>query len=431
MSTASDTGLPTSAADTSASPPALERRLFLSYFTAFALTFLVAAFAVRAAFIGSLDQEITARLQVLARAGLRTTEFSNDRLGVDPHDISNMSLRIRNSGLQYFDQRRRLLASEGVVPNADLVTLDGASRVLVGGQVFNTFAIPIANPNTHERVGTVRASEGDEARSEDVRLLDRGLLFGTLAAILGSGLGGFILARRAVRPVVRSFAMLRTFTADASHELRGPLTAIAGNADAALRDTDRDPERDRARFEMIADGAKQMARLSGDLLLLAGADRSLEREMFVVDLAKAVRKIEVVYGSQFEAKGVALRVRARSAIVYGNPDQIERIIANLVENALQYTQTNGSVTVEVKREHGYALVVVRDTGIGIAQEHIQQVFDRFWRAAPARPKGGSGLGLAIARALARRHGGDVTVTSRFGDGSEFVSSFPIRPPRID
>jgi OmpR-family two-component system manganese-sensing sensor histidine kinase len=225
--------------------------------------------------------------------------------------------------------------------------------------------------------------------------------------------------------------MLRAFTADASHELRGPLTAIAGNADAALRDSDRDPERDRARFELIADGARQMARLSGDLLLLAGADRSLEREMFVVDLAKAVRKIELAYGRQFEAKGVALRVRARPVVVYGNPDQIERIITNLVENALLYTQADGSVTVDVKREHGYAIVAVRDTGIGIAQEHIEFVFDRFWRAAPARPKGGSGLGLPIARALARRHGGDVTVTSRFGDGSEFVSSFPLRPRRVD
>jgi two-component system, OmpR family, manganese sensing sensor histidine kinase len=428
---ASGIGLPTSAADTNASPRALERRLFLSYFTAFALTFLVAAFAVRAAFISSLDQEITTRLQVLARAGLRTTVFSDNRLGVDPHDISNASLRIRNSGLQYFDRGRRLLASEGVVPNAGLLALDGPGRVFVDGLAFNTYAIPITNPETHERVGTVRASEGDEARSEDVRLLDRGLLFGTLAAIFGSGLGGFILARRAVRPVVRSFEMLRMFTADASHELRGPLTAIAGNADAALRDPERDPERDRARFEMIADGATQMARLSGDLLLLAGADRSLEREMFVVDLAKAVRKIELAYARRFAAKGVALRVRVRPLIVYGNPDQIERILANLVENALQYTQADGSVTVEVKREHGYALVAVRDTGVGIAQEHIERVFDRFWRASPARPKGGSGLGLAIARALARRHGGDVTVTSRFGDGSEFVSSFPMRPRRID
>ncbi len=423
--------MPNSAASANSSPAALERRLFLSYVTSFALTFLVAAFAVRAAFISSLDQEISSRLQVLARAGLRTTVFSNNRLGVDPHDISNASLRTRNSGLQYFDRRRRLLASEGVVPNDELLTLDGGRHVVAGGRAFDTFAIPIVNPSTHERVGTVRASESDDERGEVVRLLDRGLLFGTLAAIVGSGLGGFILARRAVRPVVRTFEMLRAFTADASHELRGPLTAIAGNADAALRETERDPGRDRARFEMIADGARQMARLSSDLLLLAGAERSLEREMFVVDLAKVVSKIERMYGRQFGVKGVALKVRPRSMIVYGNPDQIERVIANLVENALQYTATGGSVSLEVKREHAHVLVVVRDTGIGIAQDHLSQIFDRFWRASPARPQGGSGLGLSIARALARRHGGDVRVTSRVGAGSEFVSSFPIQPVRIE
>ena len=387
---------------------------------------------MRVAFIDSLDQQTLSRLQVLARAGLRTATLDNRRLIIDPHDISNTALLARDQGLSYFNPDRQLLASEGLVPSVGLGGTDGSDMVESGGRTFHTFAIPIEDPTAHRRVGTVRASESDAERERDIALLDRGLAVGTILAIVGSALGGLILARRAVAPVARSFRMLREFTADASHELHGPLTAIAFNADAALRDTDRDPLRDRSRFEAIADGAKQMARLTSDLLLLAGAARSLEREMFVVDVATVLKSIRTVYDPQFNAKSIALAVlQTEPAIVYGNPDQVERIVGNLVQNALNYTPRGGSVAIEVTRDRSHVFVGVRDNGVGISPLHLERIFDRFWRADPARSKGGSGLGLAIARALARRHGGDVTVTSRFGSGSEFVASFPTRPPRID
>jgi signal transduction histidine kinase len=117
--------------------------------------------------------------------------------------------------------------------------------------------------------------------------------------------------------------------------------------------------------------------------------------------------------------------------VYGNPTQVERILVNLIENALNYTPRGGHVSVAVEPTRTATLIVVRDTGIGIAPEHVERIFDRFWRVEQARSQGGSGLGLAIARALARRHGGDVKVESRPGAGSEFVASFPIRPARVD
>jgi two-component system, OmpR family, manganese sensing sensor histidine kinase len=175
-----------------------------------------------------------------------------------------------------------------------------------------------------------------------------------------------------------------------------------------------------------------MSRITSDLLLLAGADRSLERELFVVDLAAILKKLAERYSAQFAEAGVGLDVTAeKTAVVYGNPDQIERILANLIENALRYTPRGGSVSVEAEHSRSAILIVVRDTGIGIAPEHLERIFDRFWRAEQARSQGGSGLGLAIARALARRHGGDVTVESRLGAGSEFVASFPVRPARVD
>jgi two-component system sensor histidine kinase SenX3 len=117
--------------------------------------------------------------------------------------------------------------------------------------------------------------------------------------------------------------------------------------------------------------------------------------------------------------------------IYGNPDQIERIIANIVENAIRYTRAGGAIAVSWTLDAHRVEIVVRDTGIGIAQANLERIFDRFWRIDLARQADrGTGLGLAIARALARRHGGDVTVVSDEGKGSTFTLSLPRRPPSL-
>jgi OmpR-family two-component system manganese-sensing sensor histidine kinase len=397
-------------------PLALERRLLGSYLAAFAVILLVAAVAVHLAFIGIIQEQTNARLYDVARAGMRSAIFNREALSIDKGDLANTALLSPDEGLQWFDLHGRLLASQGLTPRP-------------GAQAnFSSVSAPILNPITHQPAGTVTASQWNEQQRADGRYLDFGLLAGTLLAALGSAVGGLALARRAVRPVAQTFQTLREFTDNASHELRGPLTVIATSADAALRDVERDPVHDHWRFQTISDGAKQMSRLTSDLLLLAGADRSLERELFVVDLATTVRKLANQYRPRFAESAIALDASIDGpAIVYGNPDQMERVVANLLENALRYTPAGGTVSLEIER-HGHEVqIAVRDTGIGIASENLERIFDRFWRADPVRSPKGSGLGLAIARALARRHGGDVSVSSRLGHGSTFVASFPIRP----
>ena len=400
----------------SAAPRALERRLLVSYLAAFAVIFLIAAGGVRSGFVSIIREQTKARLHDVARAGMRSVIFQDTTFTIDKAEISNAALLTADQGLQWFDRQGRPLGTQGLTPQA-------------GAQAnFYTVTAPILNPLTHRPVGTVIADEWNAGERRDIRYLDTGLIVGSVLAVIGSAVGGLALARRAVRPVERSFQTLREFTDNASHELRGPLTVIAASADAALRDSKRDPVHDRARFETIADGAKQMSRLTGDLLLLAGAERSLERELFAVDLAAVVRKLVGEYRGRFAAAGIALTAGTiEPATVYGNPDQIGRILANLVENALRYTPAGGEVRLECKRQGGEIHVAVIDNGVGIAPENLERIFERFWRADPARSPKGAGLGLSIARALARRHGGEVTVTSRYGHGSSFVASFPVRP----
>lgn len=397
-------------------PRALERRLFLSYLAAFALIFLIAAVAVRSVFVTIVREHTIARLYDVAHAGMRSVIFRGDTMAIDKSEVSNSSLLMPEQGLQWFDRGGHQLAAQGLTPGS------GARAN------FYSVTAPILNPATHRSVGTVVASEWDEEERRNVEYLDLGLVVGSLLAVLGSAAAGLALAHRAVRPVERSFQSLREFTDNASHELRGPLAAIAASADAALRDTKRDPRHDRARFETIADGAKQMSRMAADLLLLAGAERSLERELFAVDLAAMVGRLFENYRRWFSAAGIGLEVGTlEPATVYGNPDQVERVLANLLENAFRYTPAGGQVRIDCRREGGAIVVAVDDSGVGISPENLERIFDRFWRADPVRSPKGSGLGLSIARALARRHGGDVTVTSCHGLGSKFVASFPSRP----
>ena len=112
------------------------------------------------------------------------------------------------------------------------------------------------------------------------------------------------------------------------------------------------------------------------------------------------------------------------------PEQVARIVGNLIENALRHTPPGGLIEVSMTTERGAVLIEVADTGTGIAPEALGRIFDRFWRGAGPHAEGGAGLGLAIARGLARAHGGDVRVRSGLGTGSTFTIRLPLRLRRI-
>jgi signal transduction histidine kinase len=184
------------------------------------------------------------------------------------------------------------------------------------------------------------------------------------------------------------------------------------------------------RFRVIAQAAKQLTSLTEDMLLLARADQPMEEDVFFVDLSTLIDGVAELYRADFERSGITLRKRMpRGIMIYGNPDHLHRLFANLVINALKYTPRGGTVEIEGIQQRGGALVHVRDSGIGISEEQLPKLFDRFWRAEAARTRStGTGLGLPIARALARRHGGDITVASTVGKGSDFTVTLPAHPP---
>ena len=245
-----------------------------------------------------------------------------------------------------------------------------------------------------------------------------------LGALLLSAVGGLFMSRRAMRPVQDAFERQRTFIADASHELKTPLTLIRADAEvlsSALTDPD-----DRE----LADD------LISDLLTLARLDAgklSVERKPF--DLASTIAETAERFETRAAAEGKRLEVSldpADEIPARGDARRTEQILASLLDNALRFTPPGGLVTVEGHPQDGQALATVTDTGPGIPHEHLPRVFDRFYRAEAARTRGdaggGTGLGLSIARDLARAQGGDLTAANAPSDEASGGASFTLRLP---
>lgn len=227
----------------------------------------------------------------------------------------------------------------------------------------------------------------------------------------------------------RLFNAQRRFVADVSHELRTPLAAMQGNLEVLERGGLANPELAR---EAVADMRRETGRLIrmvNDLLLLAQSDAREQLRCEPVELDTLL--LEVYRELRPLAGEVALRIGAEDQVmVQGDRDRLKQALLNLGVNALQYTPPGGYVTLGLEQRDGYALLTVADTGVGISEEDLPHIFDRFYRADRSRSRysGGAGLGLSIVKRVAEAHNGYATVASAPGRGSTFAIWLPL-PPR--
>ena len=229
-----------------------------------------------------------------------------------------------------------------------------------------------------------------------------------------------------------SFGALRRFTADASHELKTPLTVLRADVERAMSHGVPASERMVAHEEALQEVAR-MADLVDSLLTRARADEGrfeLHREpVALAALAADVLETAAILG---ESAGITVDMPINvGATVPGDLTRLRQLFLNLVTNAIKYTPRGGRVELSLTREHDAAFFSVRDTGIGIAAADLPHIFERFWRADRARSRaserGGFGLGLAISQYIAQAHGGSLSVQSRLGRGSTFTVILPIVP----
>ncbi|MBW8874404.1 MAG: PAS domain-containing protein [Acidobacteria bacterium] len=343
------------------------------------------------------------------------------------------------------DQLRQILASmsEGVLvvgPDGRALMINPAFYQLfdLRGDFSGRPVLEIIRHPGFSRLieDTLRAGEPQSAQIE-LAVPERRTLLLASSPLSGGpgGERGAVVATRDTTELTRVADMRKDFVANVSHELKTPLAAIRGYAETLRDGALEEPATARRFTERILSQCRRLQELLDDLLTLSrleGVAPALEREP--VDLGAVVRRAVELLSTAAREKRVEITVEEEAVPpvppIPGDPDGLERLLLNLLDNAIKYNRPDGKVTLRLARadgEAGQAVIEVSDTGIGIPPESIPRLFERFYRVdkGRAREEGGTGLGLAIVKHVAQAHGGQVDVESRVGRGSTFRVRLPL------
>ncbi|OWA35876.1 two-component sensor histidine kinase [Saccharibacillus sp. O16] len=235
-------------------------------------------------------------------------------------------------------------------------------------------------------------------------------------------------ANRSIQPVREAFEKQKQFIADASHELKTPLAVINTNADVLLANGEETIRSQEKWLRYIKSETERMAKLTGDLLYLTEMDDSrpgMVQARF--DLSDAVENVMLTMEAVVFEKNLTLDYDIEPGLsLVGSREQIVQVTMILLDNAIKYANTRGSIGLSLKREHGEIRLAVSNTGEGITAEHLPHVFDRFYRTDKSRTRsqGGHGLGLAIAKSIVEQHKGRITAKSTVDEKTTFIVQFP-------
>src|SRR3989344_2549029 len=268
----------------------------------------------------------------------------------------------------------------------------------------------------------------DEARSE----LALSLFIVNGVLITGAIGLSYILAGITLQPIQQTYNRQRRFLSDASHELRTPLAILQTDLENELDNTKastQEKENSQSHLEEV----RRMGKIVKDLLLISRLDgeNQLSTPKDVVDLeeivAIATKRLEG-YARKHEVKIFSSPItRETPLVVIGNKEHLLQAVTNLIKNGIDYNNPNGKVLLSLKHDQKTAVVTVSDTGIGIAEEEIPKLFDRFYRVDQSRSRemGGSGLGLSIVQSVVHSYGGTVHISSKPGEGTTITLTFPL------
>ncbi|HEY7319226.1 MAG TPA: ATP-binding protein [Candidatus Binatia bacterium] len=366
--------------------------------------------------------------------------------------------------------RSKLPLSAAALHNAERGEATWESVALPPGseKMFRMLTFPVVRNNATVNIVQVAMSlENVEATRSRFLLV---LLLLAPAALAGSALGGWFLARRALSPVDAmveaarrieaedltkrlpalssddelerlaavvndmlarlelSFGAARRFSADAAHELRTPLTILKGEIEVALKS----PEVSSEVRQTLVSCLEEVERLNSlveDLLLMARMEgNALSARPTRVNLAQVVEDVAPALRELAARAGNFCVVSPAPPLwIDGYDSLLFRLVFNLAENAIKYTPAGGKIEVTLKHENGAALLEVKDNGPGIPGEALEHIFDRFYRGDPAREGSGTGLGLALVRSIVQLHQGQIRASSTVGEGSCFRVTLPLAP----
>ena len=241
---------------------------------------------------------------------------------------------------------------------------------------------------------------------------------------------GFVIIAHDITETMRYEELRKEFVANVSHELRTPLSVIKGYVETLQDGAMDDRQRAAQYLATVGKHTETLTNLVDDLLSLSRLDStSAVPSPRAVHLGRIAAKVAELMEPAAQKKGHTLLLQVADGLhpVMGNPEYLERAIANLVENAIKYTRDSGLIRLIVRGENGQTIVEVVDNGIGIGAEDLPRIFERFYRAERSRSRemGGTGLGLSIVKHIVQAHGGQIEVETTPGEGSTFRMKFPI------
>ncbi len=423
---------------------ALSLKLLLSYLGAMVLVIGLSAIAVYQFFAYSLSQELDQQLKIIAEAARhnlpaiqKNPTAANHRLPPEIDQDGDLDLAwqdLRQSPVmkssemvEWFDVNGQRLARAG--NSLPLRPFVAQFQPLQLGDI-RSLTIRIDTKQRAALQGYVRVSTPTGVMAADLQRLLIGLSVGGAIATLSIGGTGWWLTRRSLHPIEQNMEKLQQFTADASHELRSPITAMKIAVEAMQSHPDQVHPTHLRKLTIMAQATQQISRLVEDLLLLARADTQSSQPSnaaIKIPLHEILEDLVEFFEPRATAAGIQLQADLPcESWVYGDANQLQRVFANLLDNGIKYTPQGGRIQVTLAQQSAIAIVHVSDTGIGIATEQLPHVFDRFWRAdeSRSRPAGGTGLGLAIGQTIIEAHHGSITVKSQLGLGSCFQVTLP-------
>lgn len=347
----------------------------------------------------------------LAAAVRRMAEQLDTRLQAlqSEDELLGALVETMNEGVVAIDRQRRV------------IRINRSGRLLLDAQADVPFSIDLFPRDRVLQDAVVEAMGGVPVDGVETQIGSRTLAL--TARPLGDG--GAVLALFDLTGLRKLQAVRRDFVANVSHELKTPLTAIRGFAETLAAET-RDEQH--LKFaETIRVNAERMQNLVDDLLDLSRIESGGWRPAPIeLNAEHAIGDALTPLREEATRKGARLATEIETPTLRADPMAVRQIVTNLVENAIRYTPSGGTITVFTRTEDGSVALGVRDTGTGIPPEHLPRIFERFYRVDPARSRaaGGTGLGLAIVKHLAEAHGGSVRAESRPGQDTTVLALLP-------
>lgn len=359
---------------------------------------------------------------------------SNDEIGKLGDTFNDMADKLQSTLQDLTDKQNRL---EAILKSMDsgVVAVDKNHKIIM----MNPYANEIFGIN-HDIIGEnlmdhirdfemegIFANDTDICR--EIKILwpkERILRIRTTDIISGNILIGTVAVVQDITDIKRLENMRSEFVANVSHELKTPLTSIKGFAETLKYVED---EKNKEKFlNIINDEAERLTRLIDDILTLSNIEQRKEEIFERINIKEELNNICYLMGTGALKKNIdIINIGKEDMFIYGSKDRFKQMMINLIDNAIKYSDRNSKVWVSYEKSGEKAVVKVKDEGVGIPEEHIPRLFERFYRVDKARSRaaGGTGLGLAIVKHIVIEFKGEIDIISKLGKGSEFIITLPL------